>query len=79
MFLFGFHPNDLILSILEQAFLVSPNLYNPGIFNGRSSFSNTFATVLQKSLIEIGIDHKEYSHSTKLSAANLSSLSADFS
>ena len=29
--------------------------------------------------IEIGIDHKEYSHSTKLSAANLSSLSADFS
>ena len=29
--------------------------------------------------IEIGIDHKEYSHTTKLSAANLSSLSADFS
>ena len=29
--------------------------------------------------IEIGIYHKEYSHSTKLSAANLSSLSADFS
>ena len=28
---------------------------------------------------EIGIDHKEYSHTTKLSAANLSSLSADFS
>ena len=29
--------------------------------------------------VEIGIDHKEYSHTTKLSAANLSSLSADFS
>jgi hypothetical protein len=29
--------------------------------------------------IEIGIDHKEYSHMTKLSLANLSSLAADFS
>jgi len=29
--------------------------------------------------VEIGIDHKEYSHMTKLGAANLSSLSADFS
>ena len=29
--------------------------------------------------VEIGIDHKEYSHVTKLSSANLSSLSADFS
>ncbi len=29
--------------------------------------------------IEIGIDHKEYSHMTKLSTANISSLSADFS
>ena len=29
--------------------------------------------------VEIGIDHKEYSHTTKLSLANLSSLSADFS
>ena len=29
--------------------------------------------------IEIGIDHKEYSHSTKLSEENISSLSADFS
>ena len=29
--------------------------------------------------VEIGIDHKEYSHTTKLSASNLSSLSADFS
>jgi hypothetical protein len=29
--------------------------------------------------VEIGIDHKEYSHSTKLSSANLSSLVADFS
>ena len=28
--------------------------------------------------IEIGIDHKEYSHSTKLSEVNISSLSADF-
>ena len=28
--------------------------------------------------VEIGIDHKEYSHTTKLSTANLSSLSADF-
>ena len=28
--------------------------------------------------IEIGIDHKEYSHTTKLSSANLSSLSGDF-
>ena len=28
--------------------------------------------------VEIGIDHKEYSHTTKLSLANLSSLSADF-
>ena len=29
--------------------------------------------------IELGIDHKEYSHTTKLSAENISSLSADFS
>jgi hypothetical protein len=29
--------------------------------------------------VEIGIDHKEYSHTTKLNAANLSNLSADFS
>jgi hypothetical protein len=29
--------------------------------------------------VEIGMDHKEYSHTTKLSSANLSSLSADFS
>jgi len=29
--------------------------------------------------VEIGIDHKEYSHTTKLSTANISSLSADFS
>ena len=29
--------------------------------------------------VEIGIDHKEYSHTTKLNVANLSSLSADFS
>ena len=29
--------------------------------------------------IELGIDHKEYSHSTKLSKENLASLSADFS
>ena len=29
--------------------------------------------------VEIGIDHKEYSHMTKLSSANLSSLLADFS
>ena len=28
--------------------------------------------------IELGIDHKEYSHSTKLSRENISSLSADF-
>ena len=29
--------------------------------------------------VEVGINHKEYSHTTKLSLANLSSLSADFS
>ena len=29
--------------------------------------------------IELGIDHKEYSHSTKLSNENIASLSADFS
>ena len=29
--------------------------------------------------VEIGINHKEYSHTTKLSAANISSLSADLS
>jgi hypothetical protein len=29
--------------------------------------------------VEIGIDHKEYTHTTKLSSANLSSLSADYS
>ena len=29
--------------------------------------------------VEIGMDHKEYSHTTKLSSANLSSLKADFS
>ena len=30
------------------------------------------------SLIEVGIDHNEYSHSTKLSVATVKSLSADF-
>ena len=29
--------------------------------------------------VEIGLDHKEYSHTTKLSTTNLSSLSGDFS
>ena len=29
--------------------------------------------------IELGIDHKQYSHSTKLSKENIASLSADFS
>jgi hypothetical protein len=29
--------------------------------------------------VEIGMDHKEYSHTTKLSVANLNSLLADFS
>ena len=29
--------------------------------------------------IELGIDHKEYSHSTKLSRENIASLSSDFS
>ena len=29
--------------------------------------------------VEIGMDHKEYSHTTKLSTTNLNSLSADFS
>ena len=29
--------------------------------------------------VDIGIDHKEYSHTTKLSSANLSSLLGDFS
>ena len=29
--------------------------------------------------IELGIDHKEYSHSTKLSKENIASLSSDFS
>ena len=29
--------------------------------------------------VKIGMDHKEYSHTTKLSTTNLSSLSADFS
>ena len=29
--------------------------------------------------VEIGINHKEYSHSTRLSLVNLNSLSADFS
>jgi hypothetical protein len=28
--------------------------------------------------VELGIDHKEYSHTTKLSKENLNSLSADF-
>ena len=28
--------------------------------------------------IELGIDHKEYSHSTKLSKENITSLSTDF-
>ena len=30
------------------------------------------------SVIELGIDHKEYSHSTKLSKENIASLSTDF-
>ena len=34
---------------------------------------------LNNAEVEIGIDHKEYSHTTKLSAASLGSLSADFS
>jgi hypothetical protein len=31
-----------------------------------------------KSSIQIGIDHKEYSHTTKLTEANIKSLAADF-
>jgi len=34
---------------------------------------------LEDAEVEIGINHKEYTHTTKLSLANLSSLSADFS
>ena len=33
---------------------------------------------LGKVIIELGIDHKEYMHTTKLSKDNLKSLSADF-
>ena len=33
----------------------------------------------KSSLIELGIDHSEYSHTTKLTEATVSSLSADFS
>ena len=33
---------------------------------------------LEDSVVEIGMDHKEYSHTTKLSKENISSLSADF-
>ena len=33
---------------------------------------------LNSSLIELGIDHVEYSHSTKLSELTVKSLSADF-
>ncbi len=33
----------------------------------------------EESEVEIGIDHKEYSHTTKLSTQNKNSLSADFS
>ena len=41
---------------------------------------NKFKSLNQRVLeVEIGINHKEYSHTTKLSLANLSSLSADFS
>ncbi len=29
--------------------------------------------------IELGVDHREYSHTTKLSKENIASLSADFS
>ena len=29
--------------------------------------------------VELGMDHKEYSHTTKLSKKNIASLSADFS
>ena len=32
----------------------------------------------KSSLIELGIDHSEYSHTTKLTAATVNSLSADF-
>ena len=32
----------------------------------------------QKNSIEIGIDHKEYSHTTKFSEENIKALSADF-
>ena len=34
---------------------------------------------LEDAEVEIGINHKEYTHTTKLSLANISSLSADFS
>ena len=33
----------------------------------------------KESDIELGMDHKEYSHTTKLSKENIASLSADFS
>ena len=33
----------------------------------------------KESDVELGMDHKEYSHTTKLSKENIASLSADFS
>ena len=46
-------------------------------FNFNDDQIEKFKTI--NSEIELGIDHKEYSHSTKLSQENISSLLADFS
>ena len=58
-------------------------LQNKILFKKPSSFAKPIAQIEKfKSNgveVEIGIDHKEYSHTTKLSSANISSLAADFS
>ena len=59
----------IVFSILISFFLEDIRQENEEIEKFQSNSSE----------IELGIDHKEYSHSTKLSKENIASLSADFS
>ena len=61
-------------------------------FSKSAASINYFGSVIEKQIsitqinkfkkgnisIELGIDHKEYSHTTKLTEDNIKSLSADF-
>ena len=84
----GIHPFVLPSKKKDPDYYESTiNSFDIYILNNKHSFKNHFNfsdDQIEKfqsnnSEIELGIDHKEYSHSTKLTKENIASLSADFS